>query len=252
VGRRTPGWARRSLTLICSRSWDVRGPYRCATVQLVTQSIECQVSAPYFTNVPKDRITNVWHWVFTGAGTPTVAQYDQLRDIMMGFYEGIFTSTTLAGLAPWVKTTGWTHKYYDMAAPLPRVPVYNTTDTFAGSVAPSSSIPPEVALCVSYQAPATSGVPQARRRGRLFLGGIGAGMTAGTTSTFPVPGTTLIANAAARASICADFTVTTPWQWVIWSRTLGTSADVTDGWVDNAFDTQRRRGQAASARTLWT
>jgi len=28
--------------------------------------------------------------------------------------------------------------------------------------------------------------------------------------------------------------------------------DVLDGWVDNAFDTQRRRGPAATTRITWT
>lgn len=214
--------------------------------------MEIQVKAPYFTNVPEDVITNVWHWVWDGGSDPTTGQCDSLKDALMGFYEAIFNSTTNAGLAPWVKATGWSIKMYDLAQPKPRVPYYTATDTFAGSSATTSAIAPEVALCVSYQADYINGVNPQSQRGRIYVGGIGTGVTNGTGSAFPVPGTTLINNACAAASTLAAGPIATNWHWVIWSRKLGVYWTVTKGWVDNAFDTQRRRGQKATARTLWT
>jgi len=42
------------------------------------------------------------------------------------------------------------------------------------------------------------------------------------------------------------------WDWVVYSPTNGNTVNVDNGWVDNAFDTQRRRGLAVTARTNWT
>lgn len=95
-------------------------------------------------------------------------------------------------------------------------------------------------------------MPQARRRGRIYLGPFGQtvlGTTAVTSDRPLAAAVTAIANAAtALATATAGAVV----PWVIYSPTNGSGAVVTDGWVDNAFDTQRRRGVAATSRTLWT
>lgn len=41
------------------------------------------------------------------------------------------------------------------------------------------------------------------------------------------------------------------WQWRIWSPTNNNSVLIDNGWVDNAWDTQRRRGVEATARTIF-
>jgi hypothetical protein len=38
--------------------------------------------------------------------------------------------------------------------------------------------------------------------------------------------------------------------WVVYSRKLNAFAAVHDMWVDDAFDTQRRRGEAPTTRTV--
>jgi hypothetical protein len=38
----------------------------------------------------------------------------------------------------------------------------------------------------------------------------------------------------------------------VWSPSNGDAVPVTDGWVDNAWDTQRRRGIDRTARSTWT
>ena len=39
--------------------------------------------------------------------------------------------------------------------------------------------------------------------------------------------------------------------WVLWSRANNAMFNVVGGWVDNAFDTIRKRGNAPTARTTW-
>jgi hypothetical protein len=39
--------------------------------------------------------------------------------------------------------------------------------------------------------------------------------------------------------------------WSVWSEANQTASPVRDGWVDDAWDTQRRRGLDSSARTTF-
>lgn len=214
--------------------------------------MECVVSAPYFTGIPEDVITNVWHWFWDDPTPPTQGECGTLKDALMGFYESCYTNTTNNALAPWVALAGWRIKMYDLATPKPRQPYYSATDTFAGTRATTSNIVPETALCLSYQADYLSGVNPASQRGRIYLGGIGAGVANGTVSTFPTPNNALVTAMCGAASSLAAGPTAAHFQWVVYSRKLGVHWPVTKGWVDNAMDTQRRRGQAPNFRTTWT
>lgn len=214
---------------------------------------EFQHSFKYFTNIPEDVITNTFHMLWNGVGDPLVTDFDAAKGDLKKFYERIFTNATTAGLAPWVLQTGVRVKAYDLSAPKPRVPAYDSTYTSAAVVATSSPLPPETALCLSYRSVPINGIPLASQRGRLYIGGIGTGITSGNSTTFPVPGSTLISNltTSAAPSLVLDLAGHN-WIWIVYSRKLGLPFTITDGWVDNAFDTQRRRGQKATARTTWT
>jgi hypothetical protein len=54
---------------------------------------------------------------------------------------------------------------------------------------------------------------------------------------------------ALRDLIDASVTETT-WSLAVYSVADAVAREVTNGWVDNAWDTQRRRGIDATARTL--
>lgn len=41
------------------------------------------------------------------------------------------------------------------------------------------------------------------------------------------------------------------WTWVQYSTKLGVATAVSQGFVDNEWDTQRRRGKRSTARTNW-
>jgi hypothetical protein len=42
------------------------------------------------------------------------------------------------------------------------------------------------------------------------------------------------------------------WDWVVYSPTDDAYHEVANGWVDNAWDTQRRRGYKPTSRTTFT
>jgi hypothetical protein len=108
-------------------------------------------------------------------------------------------------------------------------------------------MPAEVAIVVSFEALPVSGEPQARRRGRVYIPWLPdtANTEGRPTQTFIDDlGAAFVAfGAAADASISVD--------WVIWSPTDNAAVGTARGWIDNAWDTQRRRGFAATSRTNW-
>lgn len=210
--------------------------------------IDVQAIIPYFTNVPEDVITNIWH--FESGGPLDSALATTLTTRIETFYETVYGFPNAA--ANHVNWAAATTKSYDLSDPIPRVPiikpmVINVTTPVA------SNIPTEVACVMSYHAAPVSGVPQARLRGRIYLGGLGpVCVTAGTTSTFPILGGGLrgAIQTAAQALLAQNDGVA---EWVQRSRASGliTSSTITGGWIDNTPDTQRRRGVKATTRTLW-
>jgi len=136
-------------------------------------------------------------------------------------------------------------KMYDIADPKPRAPVYETT--FGLSSSPSgNSLPAEVALCLSFQGERQSGVSQARRRGRVYIGPLD--VAGSDADGRPTSG---LVNAVVDMgeSLWADSNAATDWSWVVYSRVDEDVVAIDNGWVDNSFDTQRRRGLDPTSRT---
>lgn len=140
------------------------------------------------------------------------------------------------------------YKFYNMSDPEPRAPVlegsFNLTTAPAGT-----PLPTEVSLCLSFQGTKVSGEPQARRRGRVYLPfitsasmGSDARPDAGCITAAVNCGTNLLAASVAAAG----------WDWIVASTFDPISGAIVDnGWVDNEWDTQRRRGRVATARTTY-
>lgn len=138
-------------------------------------------------------------------------------------------------------------RIYDMSDPEPRAPIFD--DTFSLVEAPSgSSLPPQCSMVISFQGVRVSGVQQARRRGRVYIGPLdvsSVGTTGLLTSTCVGHGINW-----AQDMLTASLDATT-WNWVVWSRVNESATVITNGWIDNRVDTQRRRSADATSRTLW-
>ena len=209
-----------------------------------------QCVIPYFTGLPEDVITNTWH--FENLTTMDLAAISAaVQPALVDFYQEIYAgswsrASHLGASAQW--HTNW----YDLADPPPRPPL--TLPLMPTTIAVSASqVPTEVACVLSFQADPQAGVPQARRRGRIFLGGAaGAWMTAGSASTFPSFATVFTQAVAAAAETLRDAVLAAGARWVVYSPTTDLTSLVSNGWVDNECDTQRRRGVEATVRTLWS
>lgn len=122
--------------------------------------------------------------------------------------------------------------------------------------ASGSNLPAEVAICLSYNATYGGTVefgphtrPRARLRGRVFIGPLLqlAMATDTTTRRNEVAAAAMTDISKAGAALKASVDPI----WSTWSRKAGVSLPVAGGWVDDAFDTQRRRGEAAVTRTTF-
>jgi len=209
-----------------------------------------QVAFDKDTAQPKDRCVNTFHYVDDNTTEAAVAALFVAK--LLEFYQvtppgatqkvGAWMSVRLASTA--------TVKVYDLADPTPRVPI--VTIPWAGLTWGATAFPSEVAACASYKAAPVGGVPAGRLRGRIYVGPLGRDSSVNdSTAADRLNGDFIVALNAAMLRLASASSLATG-IWVVYSPTAGTSAPVTNGYVDSAFDTQRRRGEAAIERTTWT
>lgn len=189
--------------------------------------------------LPEDRIINAWS--FTTAASKDDSEAESIDDALIAFYGDIadLLSVWLSGSV--------TFKFYDRADATPRVPWFTETRVITGISA--STLPHEVALCLSFAAAPVSGQPPARRRGRVFLGPLSQGAASASTGR---PAAGVISSIVLAAQDLLDASTGASWSWSIYSTVDDATREVLSGWVDDAFDTQRRRGVAPVGRTTFS
>jgi len=213
-----------------------------------------QVSLESLTGLPEDASMNVWH--FHTANVDIPAMIADIDDELSAFYSAIgaiYSANTITG--------NMFFKVFDLLDVPPRIPVFETSHIIAG-LGDADALPTECAATLSFQGDPVSGVNQRRRRGRLFLGPLDIGVASTAAGIVHIQGgTRTLVTGTAESFMEAGGTLT--WQWIVFSPTNAGappwdetaldegSALVTNGWMDDAFDTQRRRGTAATARTTW-
>lgn len=204
------------------------------------------------TGIPADNVVNSWHF-FTAAGVLGPNDYDNVRDMLKDFFTKSYTKSGVSklSLAAYIPTSTITSTALVRAYILgttPGAPPDYTSSFTAPAGSASSALPAEVALCLSYQAALEDNVNQARRRNRKYIGPF-ASNALGTNGR-PSPGLIDTMTLAAREMLqAAQASVT--WEWVGYSKTNAGSWEIDNGWVDNAWDTQRRRGPVGSSRQPW-
>jgi len=212
--------------------------------------------------IPADEVQN--SFVFNQSGAPTSADYNNQYTALVDFYNGSGSGGTIAeyisadivrsgALAPVIKQydiTGLLHADDDHGSPV-------AEGTFALGAAGGTAIqlPPELAICLSFHADQTGFAeetgttrPRARRRGRVYLGPFMVNAISRESNEEFVASSSVRAAIAAAATRLRDDANTI---WAVWSRANASSSPVTGGFVDNAWDVQRRRGVRATARTTF-
>lgn len=211
-----------------------------------------QIRIPHRNGIPKDAVMNTFH--FSGVDD----REDFVPEITGRLY-ALFC-TPPAGSTYAVNTfmsgelnlAGTRAKYYDMDDPEPRSPFADESlGLVQGTPRSVINLPGEVALCSSYRGDLVSGEPPARRRGRIYIGPLNSGaLSAGGTDPARPLGTFRTSVAGATQALAAASTLGV--RWVVHSRVSGTNTAIEYGWVDDAFDTMRKRGVEATTRSNWS
>lgn len=207
--------------------------------------VKAQWAFMHDSGLPEDSSINTFHF---NVGTPGGAAYDDVHDALVEFYStAVPAGGTVVSLLSAVLSGVYVLKLYLMTDTPPRSPVavYSSTMTPGTGLA----LPSEVAAVLSFQAAPVSGQIQARRRGRIYVGPLDASATQDSEGTRPSQSVRdILCEAADRLRLKATADGN---PWIVFSPTASSFIAIEEGWVDNSFDTQRRRGEAPTSRQLW-
>jgi len=197
--------------------------------------------------LPEDRVINTFTFQDGIPAAPPGNAADAIRAALDDFYflNTAGGSSIRSFLASTLKSLSY--RIYNSLDPEPREAIVRPSVSFLAP-AVGASFPAEVSVVASFFA----GRNLPRLRGRIYLGPIAASAQGSLASTDvdSRPSASLlttVAQAMARLRNAPGLDAT---RWSVGSTVDGIERPVTSGWVDNAWDTQRRRGGKASSRTL--
>jgi hypothetical protein len=219
----------------------------------VLQQAECYdalVIMQGASGLPEDRFLNTWHFAAEAGGTAD-SHYSAIQFELGSFYTAIkpyLSSVALGATNLQIET-----RIYHGDDPEPREP-HTVLLGVDMTPHPNIGLPNELAICVSHYH--RRNIP--RQRGRVFIGPLGnTAMAAGVSGA----GDRRIDPTCQDAFVTAAIGLLTGTNGVVWCQKSNyqfsatgdpavgpTYREVTNGWVDNAFDIQRRRGTVASVR----
>lgn len=207
--------------------------------------IQAQVVLHTTDGLAENFVTNTLHFFGENDG----ATADLLADAIEDFYDGVTGAGNSISeyLSASIVRTTEVHevKFYTVDGG-PLGSPYATKE-FALTAAPLAvyRLPAEVACCLSFAAAQIGGGIAARRRGRLFIGPLCSDALDGGTSR---PSSSLQTDLLAAGKRLFDAANAAEAEWIIYSRAGNSTSAVYRGWVDDACDTQRRRGLAPTSR----
>jgi hypothetical protein len=219
--------------------------------------IYAQVVLPRTTGLPEDVVTNTFH--FHNIGTNTFEQASAIiSDALVNFFNGLTSPATTFPVCTFINdqisrtTNASLVKCYN-GATAPGVRVPEITAWTLGAVGNTTSYPAEVACCLSFRTVDEELViPQARARGRVYIGPLNSDAVGAESAGDPRPDATYISRVLDAAERLADATLAEDIYWSVYSPSSNVLSRIKTAWVDNAFDTQRRRGAKATSRTSRT
>lgn len=230
------------------------------------------VRLPYQSELPEDLAVNDFYFLGTNAGSDLATDVTSLTTRLLAFYNNIPTGQTkqisdYIGDQVLRTVNACSFSYYFSPDIAPPPTQWGSPDAVVNwTIGPDDNVgvlPAEVAIVASFHGdltdiPETAANPTpppaiirpaSRRRGRIYLGPLNtaAGAQGGPNNDLLLSTVSAVV-VAAMADLEAD---NDDLQWVVYSPTGGELHQVVGGYVDNAFDTQRRRGSAATARFSW-
>ena len=202
-----------------------------------------QIEIPRDTTLSEDKSVNTFHL----SGLLDSTNWTAVKNAFLAFYNtaGPGRTASIASKFAAVANSPARIKAYNMDSAPPRVPLFEE-DLALGPYG-SDSLPEEVAIVLSFRNRAVTGQNQARRRGRIYLGPLATGVVT-------IAGGRARLNVATMDDILApcprlqDALIAAGTSWQSYSKVANDWNVVQDWTVDDAFDTQRRRGPRLTAK----
>lgn len=211
----------------------------------------------------KDEVVNTFAFL-----TPTLAPVDAEMTTVMDAVHGFYTDTqaiTNVSVSTWMgsqmeKTgTPLLIEMYNLAGHLDGTahgsPIKTGLYSVPAAAFTNPGLPSEMAVCCSFHTayatdPEFAGNtrPRARDRGRIYIGPMATTAVDYDTAARPNVKETVRSTIASAAINLRD---AAGHAWCVWSRSKSTLEPIVAGWVDDAWDVQRRRGQDPTERWNW-
>lgn len=203
------------------------------------------------TGLPRDDCINSFYF-------ETIANTEETNTIIGDLLSEFYSLVTSSGNSvssyindTIIRTEGLFIELIDDPETPPNVPFAQA----AFDLEPTSAtpLPQEVACCLTYTTVdyLTASNP-GRHRGRVYIGPLSVDAGSDSGVMWPSrPNSTFRDTLRAAATRMLDDSALTEVIWVMWSRSDGLFPQIGGGWVDNEWDTQRRRGQQATMREYW-
>lgn len=197
------------------------------------------------TALPKDAVVNTLAFDVHEAGSSSSWKPLLAAEVGLAYFNASGSNGGLFGHVGESMAGTYTVKVYDLGESEPRdAEEYSSTFTPTGSATP---LPNEVALCLSFKT--SQGNVGPSNRGRIYFGPLnGPSAVAKDTNGFAKPTAGLQSALLNLGRRLYDNAIAQDMAWAIYSRKHNSLGLVQNCWVDNAFDTQRRRGNAATGR----
>lgn len=197
---------------------------------------------PYASGLPADVSINTWAFESNSA-EPTEAEMDDIGTALFLFY------SALVGFYGEMMANQIQFLFYDIDAPPPRTPLAVGPLTSISLAGGGTPLPEETAVALSFNGVFASGSPSARRRGRVFLGPLeNTAVSYNTSINRVVVSPSFRGVVAAGVDDMVDSLDGTGIIHSVWSRSDDQLYNVIQYTMDDAPDTQRRRGQEPSQR----
>ncbi len=190
---------------------------------------DVQVALHHTSNMPEDDCVNTLHYSMNFPDT-----FDSVSNDIALAYQGLFALR----VGP---TNGLTIRWYP-PGPNPGGPAFTKKYT-TGYISTLQAAPREVAVCLSYASVDNVDASTPRRRGRIYVGPI-SGNNTNSEDVFAGLRNDILTFGQALASAGSAGNTT----WLLYSRTDNVYVKIESIWVDNAWDTQRRRGLKPTVR----
>lgn len=236
--------------------------------------LQLVASFPSTTGMTSDITQNVIHLKVSGADPTPGSDLTAAMEAMKLFYISVLGGNTTS-------MDEWMSSDIDHGANACRVDSYFTNDLTGatpfgsplaslgftlGPPTSSAQLPEEVAIALSFHGdltdvpvtepnptpPPATIRPAQRRRGRLFFGPLSQGAGFATGGHYRPSALLMDELGEAFGQTCRDIETSTPWNVGVWSRADAEVWIIVGGWVDDAWDTQRRRGIEPTTRDFWS